>query len=99
MRLGVFIVTGLMLAGCFAPGAGVPRTQPRPGLGQYTRPTYMQPEPTPRVPLDDLCKSRLFLGLVGQHEGGIVFAYLPVRTRVIKPADLEVDRDDFLQDM
>jgi len=46
-----------------------------------------------------LCRSKLFLGLVGQHEGGIVFATLPGRTRVVKPAELELNEDDFLQDM
>jgi hypothetical protein len=59
----------------------------------------MQPEPTQRMPADDLCRSRLYLGLVGQHEGGVVFSSLPGRTRVVKPAELEYDQGDFLPDM
>ena len=71
---------------------------PPENRGQYIRPQYMQPEPTQRMPQEDLCRSRLFLGLTGQQEGGIVFAALPVRTRVVKPANLEIEQDDFLQD-
>lgn len=99
MRTIVVFISGLLLSGCMSPGAGTARNVPRPGLGQYTQPAHLRPEPTPRIPLDDVCRSRLFLGLVGKHEGAIEFAYLPVRTRVVKPAELEIDQDDFLQDM
>ncbi len=93
----------LLLSACFNMGA-----EPRrpfepidriPNQGQYVRPLYLQPEPTPRIPREDLCRARLYLGLVGQHEGTITFAYLPVRTRVLKPVDQELDQDDFLEDM
>lgn len=99
MRLFLFIVLGALLAGCYTPGAGMSRPAPRPNLGQYQVPLNQRPTPTRRIPDEDLCRSRLFLGLVGQHEGGIVFATLPGRTRVVKPAELELDQDEFLQDM
>ena len=95
----LYIIAGSLLAGCFTPGAGEPRPRPRPNLGQYQIPLNQRPEPTRRIPDDDTCRSKLFLGLIGQHEGGIVFATLPGRTRVVKPAELELDEDSFLQDM
>ncbi len=93
------LLVASLLAGCFTPGAGVPQPRPRPNLGQYQIPANQRPEPTRRMPDEDLCSSKLFLGLVGQHEGGIVFATLPGRTRVVKPAELELAQDNFLQDM
>lgn len=99
MRWVLYIIGGGLLAGCFTPGAGERRPRPRPNLGQYQIPLNQRPEPTRRIPDEDLCSSKLFLGLIGQHEGGIVFATLPGRTRVFKPAELELDEDDFLQDM
>ncbi len=99
MRIWGVIVGAALLAGCYTPGAGEPRLRPRPDLGQYRIPVNQRPEPTRRIPDEDLCRARLFLGLVGQHEGGIVFATLPGRTRVVKPAELELDEDDFLADM
>lgn len=99
MRIWGVIAVAVLLAGCYTPGAGVPRPRPRPNLGQYQIPANQRPEPTRRIPDEDLCRARLFLGLVGQHEGGIVFATLPGRTRVVKPAEQELDEDDFLADM
>lgn len=99
MRLMLYIIGSGLLAGCFTPGAGEPQPRARPNLGQYQIPLNQRPEPTRRIPDDDLCSSKLFLGLIGQHEGGIVFATLPGRTRVVKPAELELDEDSFLQDM
>ncbi len=52
-----------------------------------------------RLPTPDLCRAQMYRGLIGQHEGGIVFASLPGRTRVVKPAETELDQDEFLQDM
>lgn len=99
MRVWVMIcVAGAMVA-CTSGVGGTPSQNARAGMGQYQRPIYMQPEPTQRFPQDDLCRSRLYLGLVGQHEGGIVFATLPGRTRVVKPADTERNQDDFFADM
>ena len=88
----------ILLVGCYTPGAGQPRPRPRPNLGQYQIPVNQRPEPTRRIPDNDACGSKLFLGLIGQHEGGIVFATLPGRTRVFKPATVELDQGDFLQD-
>ena len=99
MRIWALLGVVTLLSGCYTPGAGVPRPSPRPNLGQYQRPIHQIPEPTRRIPDEDLCRSKLFLGLVGQHEGGVVFATLPGRTRVVKPAELELDQDDFLADM
>ncbi len=93
----LYIVGGSLLVGCFTPGASEPR--PRPNLGQYQIPLNQRPEPTRRIAGDDECRSKLFLGLIGQHEGGIVFATLPGRTRVVKPAEMELNEDEFLQDM
>jgi hypothetical protein len=56
------------------------------GQGQYVRPDYMNPAPTPRVPPVDACRSQLYVGLVGRHEGSIYIAGLPGRKRIIKPA-------------
>ncbi len=98
MRLLALIAGLVFLAGCYTPGAGVPRPRPRPDLGKYRVPVNLRPEPTRRIPDKDECRSRLFMGLVGQHEGGIVFAALPGRVRVVKPAEQELERDEFLQD-
>lgn len=99
MRILPISLAALFLTSCYGMGAGEPTQRPRPNMGRYQQPVYQQPEPTRRLPDADLCRAQMFLGLVGQHEGGIVFAALPGRTRVIKPATLEIDRDEFLQDM
>ena len=73
-------------------GAGYPNYpayQPVPGQGQYVRPAYLNPQPTPRVPPVDACRSQLYAGLVGRHEGAIYIPGLPGRKRVLKPAFLE----------
>ncbi len=77
-------------------GSNVPQQRARP---QYQQPLYLRPSLTPRMPEDDICRSRLYLGLVGQHEGAISFEMMQGRIRVIKPAQTELDRDEFLQDM
>lgn len=99
MRVWGMIGMSVLMVGCTSGMGGSQSQGARAGMGQYQRPIYMQPEPTARFPQDDLCRSRLYLGLVGQHEGGIVFATLPGRTRVVKPADTERNRDDFFADM
>jgi len=66
-----------------------PIQPPRAGQGQYVRPDYLNPTPTPRIPRTDLCQSQLYQGLVGQHEGSIYIAGLPGTKRVLKPAFLE----------
>lgn len=111
MRLLMIIAALFLLSACATgrgsfpqQNRGLQNSQPigpvqRSQLGQYQRPVFLQPEPTQRIPQDDLCRSRLYLGLIGQHEGSIVFSSLPGRTRVVKPAETEEDRDDFLQDL
>ena len=69
---------------------------PTPGQGQYVRPEYMLPAPTPRIPAVDPCQSRMFAGLVGTHEGAIYIPGLPGTKRIIRPAFDEGFRDDFL---
>ncbi len=59
---------------------------PQAGQGQYVRPNYMNPAIAERLPPDDVCRSRLYLGLVGRHEGTIVIAALPSPKRILKPA-------------
>jgi len=71
------------------PVSTYPAYQPLPGQGQYVRPDYLNAQPTPRVPAIDACRSRLYAGLMGQHEGAIFIPGLPGRKRVIKPARLE----------
>jgi len=81
------------------PVSTYPAYQPTPGQGQYVRPEWLNPRPPPRVPQRDVCRARLYAGLVGQHEGAIFLPGLPGRKRVIKPAELEgfgYDRDDAL---
>jgi len=64
-----------------------------PGLitnrGQYIRPEYLQTQPTPVIPPLDACNSRIYEGLIGQHEGAIHIAGLPGNKRIIKPATEE----------
>ncbi|NNC36888.1 MAG: hypothetical protein HKO02_05500 [Hyphomonadaceae bacterium] len=107
------VVLGIMLvlSACANAGGSAPpqyrgaqQAQPMQPMqpsqyGQYQQPVFMQPEPTQRIPRDDLCRSRLYLGLIGQHEGSVVFSSLPGRTRVVKPAETEEGGDGFLQDM
>ena len=85
-------LTLLVLPACgTSPGGAYPPYQPQPGQGQYIYPEYLRPTVTPRIPRPDVCQSRVFLGMVGQHEGSIYIAGLPGRKRIIKPAVLEED--------
>ncbi len=81
----------MLLTACAygAPSSTYPEYQPRPGQGQYVRPAYLNAQPTPVIPAVDACRSQLYQGLLGQHEGAIFIAGLPGRKRVIKPAQLE----------
>lgn len=82
-----------------APTQGVgypnyPAYVPRAGQGQYVRPEYLNPTPTPMIQAIDSCQSYLFKGLVGRHEGAIYIAGLPGSKRILKPAFIEgPDRD------
>jgi hypothetical protein len=89
--MAIFGVLGL--AAC-VPTQGVgypnyPAYVPTPGQGQYVRPEYLNPAPTPLLNPIDACQSYLFKGLVGRHEGSIYIAGLPGTKRVLKPAFLE----------
>jgi len=87
-------VCGMALSACVA-SQDLPAYQPRPGQGQYIRPAYMNPVPTPRIPEPDVCNSQFYRSLVGQHEGALYVAGLPGRKRVIKPAFTEELEPDF----
>ncbi len=99
MRVVIGFGCVVWLVGCAGMGSGVPNQNQRANMGQYQRPVFQQPTATQRMPQDDVCRSRLYMGMIGQHEGGIVFASLPGRTRVVKPADTERGQDDFFADM
>jgi len=86
------LILGLLTACVPTQGVGdpnFPAYQPRPGQGQYVRPEYLNPAPTPRIPPVDACRSQLYRGLVGRHEGAIFIPGLPGRKRVLKPSFLE----------
>ncbi len=93
---GLTLVSACSFGG---PVSTYPGYAPFPGQGQYVRPAYLNAELTPRVPPVDVCRSQLYQGLVGRHEGAIFIPGLPGRKRIIKPAQLEgfeYERDDFL---
>jgi len=86
------IFAAISLTACMSAGTGYPNYpayQPTPGQGQYVRPEYLNPTPTPLIPPLDACRSQLYAGLVGRHEGAIYIPGLPGRKRVLKPAFLE----------
>jgi len=89
--LSAFIAASAVLSACTFGGPPNPGPvfQPFPGQGQYVRPDYLAPQPTPFIPAIDECRSRLYVSLVGRHEGAIFFPGLPGRIRVTKPAQLE----------
>ena len=100
IRRFLFIASCAALTACSygAPISNLPNYQPFPGQGQYVRPAYLNAEITPRVPPTDVCRSQLYQGLLGRHEGAIFIPGLPGRKRVIKPARLEgfdYQPDDF----
>jgi hypothetical protein len=70
--------------------------QPRPGQGQYVRPDWMAPTPTPRIPGADPCRARMYQTLLGVNEGAIYIPGLPGLKRIIRPAQFEGPENDFL---
>jgi len=83
--LAVFPV--VLLAGCIsAPATSNTIPQVQAGAGQYVRPAFLNPAPTPMIPPVDACRSRLYTGLIGRPEGSIYISGLPSPKRVIKPA-------------
>ncbi len=93
--LGLLVLGGL--SAC-ASGSAVPTYTftPQPGQGQYVRPEWLAPAPTPRIPAVDLCRSQMYAALVGQNEGAIYIPGLPGRKRIIRPAFFEGPDNDFL---
>jgi hypothetical protein len=89
MLASCVILSALSACALGGPVSTYPEYRPTPGQGQYVRPQYLYTQPTPRVPNVDACQSRLYAGLVGQHEGAIFIAGLPGRKRIIKPAQKE----------
>lgn len=87
-------VLGLM--SCVTAGGNNTPYQPRPGQGQYIRPAYLEPELPRRLAPDDLCQARVYQSLVGQYEGSLYFQAIPGRKRIVKPAELEQRRRNFL---
>ena len=101
LRAFILVSTIFGLSACASGPLGTPYNaypvqQPRPGQGQYVRPAYLNPSPTPRIQAVDACQSQLFQRLLGQHEGAIFIAGLPGTKRVIKPATLEYTDDSFV---
>ena len=95
-------ILGLLGLSACAPTQGVgypnyPAYVPTPGQGQYVRPEYLNPAPTPMIQPIDACQSYLFRGLVGRHEGAIYIAGLPGRKRILKPAFLEGPDRELIQ--
>lgn len=72
---------------------------PRPGQGQYVYPEYRRPQPTPMIPPSDECGARLYQGLTGTHIGAVHIAAIGGDKRIISPATLEIEENDFLVDM
>lgn len=86
-----------LLAGCASPGYGpVDGFQATPGQGQYVRPDWLSPVPTPQIQPIDLCRSQLYAPLVGANEGAIYIPGLPGTKRIIRPAVFEGPDNDFL---
>ena len=99
MRL---LFTAIVLLGLTACAYGAPSLapspvfQPAPGQGQYIRPAWLAPEPTPRLPNIDLCQAQTFAPLIGMSEGAIYIPALPGAKRIIRPAFSERIRNEFL---
>jgi len=97
MRCLLLIPLFLGLSACASAVGGYDYTfQPQPGQGQYVRPAYLDPAPTPRLPAIDPCQSQMYLPLVGVNEGAIYIPGLPGQKRIIRPAVFEGADNDFL---
>ncbi|MGB3455259.1 MAG: hypothetical protein WBG08_08695 [Litorimonas sp.] len=96
LALCLSVSTGL--AGCAVGLAGDPddRFTPRPGQGQYVRPDWLNPAPTPRLPAPDPCRSQLYAALLGVNEGAIYIPGLPGTRRIIRPAVFEGPINEFM---
>ena len=97
--LSLILMAGSFVASTLTGCAGVGMTQPTSpvtpnfqrfaGQGIYVTPENLLPVLAPTLPPEDFCRSRLYLTLVGQHEGAIFIPGLPGRKRIVKPAELE----------
>ncbi|MEM7729984.1 MAG: hypothetical protein AAF311_12040 [Pseudomonadota bacterium] len=101
MRILVVTLSLLGLSACMAgpvgfSGQGGYSFTPQPGQGQYVRPDWLQPAPTPRLPALDPCQSQLYAPLLGVNEGAIYIPGLPGAKRIIRPAVFEGPENDFL---
>lgn len=97
MRAASALLFPLLLSACAGGPTTAPPFQPFPGQGQYVRPAWLEPAPTPRVPDADICNARFYQTLLGRHEGTLPVAFLPSPVRVIKPAVLEDFESEFPQ--
>jgi len=102
LKIAMCVTASAVLTGCSSgilgnPTTNAPNFQPFPGQGQYITPQFLLPELPQPLPPEDLCRSRLYLTLVGQHEGSIFIAGLPGRKRIVKPAELEDFEIDIAQ--
>jgi hypothetical protein len=97
MRVLLVIPFIVGLSACAMSTVGLDATfQPRPGQGQYVRPDWMSPAPTPRIPAADPCRARMYQALLGVNEGAIYIPGLPGLKRIIRPAQFEGPDNDFL---
>ena len=86
MTISIALSASLSACSFGGPSSTFQDFQPFPGQGQYIRPDFLQAQPTPRIPPTDVCRSQLYAGLVGRHEGAIFLPGLPGRKRILKPA-------------
>lgn len=94
----LFVIPLLFGLSACAMGPVGPNTafQPQPGQGQYVRPEWMAPAPTPRLPALDPCRAQMYQALLGVNEGAIYIPGLPGAKRIIRPAVFEGPDNDFL---
>jgi len=96
MRLIPALLTLTLLSACAAPGGSVQPYRPVPGQGRYIYPENQRPQPMEVTPLEDMCRARLYQNLRGQNIGGVHVAVIAGDKRIIKPAEVEVDLNDFI---
>lgn len=97
----LLLIPAIFLASCAFMGGGGGdgfdyQFTPQPGQGQYVRPDWLQPAPTPRLPAVDPCQSQLYASLLGVNEGAIYIPGLPGSKRIIRPAVFEGPENEFL---
>lgn len=97
--LALTVLPGVVLSACALGAPAGPSAisyQPVAGQGQYVRPEWLNPAPTPILPALDPCQSQTFAPLIGVNEGGIYIPGLPGDKRIIRPVHPEYFRNDFL---